>query len=215
MSATADYRPGWRWYGRKPAGRRSNRRKVRALGADFFTARGAGGSMAGLSSPMIRAGFGAASRCHYRRRNRMKHAELAQARLRFEGLKVLVVEDESIVSFLLEDMLTDIGCEVLGPAAALSEAFTLFDKLQPQAAVLDVNLHGEMVYPFAERLERDRVPFLFATGYGAAGIPERWQRWPVIQKPFQLKTLAGALERAVFGEPSAIKPSPSQSPTAD
>ena len=149
---------------------------------------------------MIRVGFGAASRCHYHRRDRMKHAELAQARLRFEGLKILVVEDESIVSFLLEDMLTDIGCEVLGHAAALGEAFTLFDKLRPQAAVLDVNLRGEMVYPFAEKLERDRVPFLFATGYGVAGMPERWQRWPVIQKPFQLKTLVGALDRALSGQ---------------
>jgi CheY-like chemotaxis protein len=142
----------------------------------------------------------------------MKHAELVQARSRFEGLRILVVEDESIVSFLLEDMLTDIGCEVLGPAAALDEAFTLFDKLQPQAAVLDVNLHGEMVYPFAERLERDRVPFLFATGYGAAGIPEHWQRWPVIQKPFQLKTLVGALEKAIFGGPHSNEHGSQQQP---
>jgi hypothetical protein len=57
-----------------------------------------------------------------------------------------------------------------------------------------------MVYPFAELLERDRVPFLFATGYGVAGIPERWQRWPVIQKPFQLKTLVNALGEALTGE---------------
>lgn len=152
---------------------------------------------------MIRVAFGVASRCPYRRCDRMKHAELAQARSRFEGLKVLVVEDESIVSFLLEDMLTDIGCHVLGHAASLSDAFALFDALHPQAAVLDVNLRGEMVYPFAERLEHDRVPFLFATGYGAAGIPERWQRWPVIQKPFQLRTLVGALDRALFGGRSA------------
>lgn len=129
----------------------------------------------------------------------MKHAELAQARSRFEGLKILVVEDESIVSFLLEDMLTDVGCEVLGHAATLSDAFVLFDRLHPQAAVLDVNLRGEMVYPFAERLEHARVPFLFATGYGVAGIPEHWQRRPVIQKPFQLRTLVSALEQAVFG----------------
>jgi CheY-like chemotaxis protein len=138
----------------------------------------------------------------------MKHAEVAQARSRFEGLKILVVEDESIVSFLLEDMLTDIGCNVLGHAASLDEAFTLFEKLRPQAAVLDVNLRGEMVYPFAERLERDRVPFLFATGYGVAGIPERWQRWPVIQKPFQLKTLVNALGEALTGERAADEPDP-------
>ena len=100
-------------------------------------------------------------------------------------------------------MLTDIGCEVLGHAAALTDAFTLFDKLHPQAAILDVNLRGEMVFPFAERLERDRVPFLFATGYGASGIPEHWRRWPVIQKPFQLKTLVNALDLALVGERTA------------
>lgn len=141
----------------------------------------------------------------------MKHAELAQARSRFEGLKILVVEDESIVSFLLEDMLTDIGCEVMGPAPSLSDAFVLFDKVKPQAAVLDVNLRGEMVYPFAEKLERDRVPFLFATGYGIAGIPERWQRWPVIQKPFQLKTLIGALDQALSGQRPSNGRGPQQS----
>ena len=115
----------------------------------------------------------------------MKHAELAQPRPRFQGLKVLLVEDESIVAFLIEDMLTDAGCQVLGHASGLGEAFTLFDRLKPEAAVLDVNLRGEMVFPFAERLEQSRVPFLFATGYGVAGIPEQWRRWPVIQKPFQ------------------------------
>jgi CheY-like chemotaxis protein len=145
----------------------------------------------------------------------MKHAELAQVRSRFDGLKILVVEDESIVSFLLEDMLNDIGCQVLGHAAAVSEAFALFERLRPQAAVLDVNLRGEMVYPFAERLEQDRVPFLFATGYGATGMPERWQRWPVIQKPFQLKTLVNALDRAVFGERTAVGSSQNSSLTAD
>ena len=135
--------------------------------------------------------------------NRMTQAPPAQARRQFEGLKVLVVEDESIVAFLLEDMLTEVGCQVLGHASALSEAFALFDRLHPDAAVLDVNLRGEMVFPFAERLEQSRVPFLFATGYGIAGVPEQWRRWPVIQKPFQLKTLVTALETALAGERTA------------
>jgi DNA-binding response OmpR family regulator len=133
----------------------------------------------------------------------MNPSEPTTTQTRFEGLRVLVVEDESIVAFLLQDMLTDVGCNVLGHASSVAEAFTLLDRLKPDAAVLDVNLRGEMIFPFAERLERSRVPFLFATGYGVAGVPEHWRRWPIIQKPFQLRTLTAALEAALTGEPAA------------
>ena len=62
---------------------------------------------------------------------------------------------------------------------------------------IDVNLRGEMAFPVAERLEAEKIPFLFATGYGQAGLPERWRQRPVIQKPFGYTDLSRALEAAV------------------
>ena len=68
------------------------------------------------------------------------------------GLRVLVVEDESIVSFLLEDMLSELGCQVIGHASNVRQALSLLAQQKPDAAVLDVNLRGEMAFPVAETL---------------------------------------------------------------
>lgn len=133
----------------------------------------------------------------------MSQVQQTFASPRFQGVKVLVVEDETIISFLLEDMLADIGCHVLGQASGVQQAFDLLREQRPDIAVLDVNLRGEMIYPFAERLEVEGIPFVFTTGYGAVGLPERWARWPIIQKPFQIGALVAALETALSGETTA------------
>ena len=113
------------------------------------------------------------------------------------GLSILVVEDETIISFLIEDMLTDLGCTEVWHAGGLVSALALLGERTPDAAVLDVNLAGEPVYPIAERLASSDIPFVFATGYGREGIPRDWTAYPVIQKPFNLAALAAAL-RAVL-----------------
>ena len=122
---------------------------------------------------------------------------------RSSGRRILLVEDEAVIAFAVEDMLTDLGFEVLGPAFRLDEAVELAASAAVDAAILDVNLNNQRSYAVADELKRRGVPFLFATGYGAAGIPEQWRRWPVIQKPFQLKTLVKALDLALVGEPTA------------
>jgi CheY-like chemotaxis protein len=103
------------------------------------------------------------------------------------GRRVLVVEDEVAISLLLEDMLLDIGCEVVGPAGRLSAAAELASKEQLDFAVLDVNLAGQPIYPVAEALAARGVPFVFSTGYGSAGIEEPYRNRPVLQKPFAQK----------------------------
>lgn len=113
------------------------------------------------------------------------------------GLNVLVLEDETIVSFLIEDMLTELGVAAVWHAARVADGLALLGRRRPDAAVLDVNLGGEKVYPVAERLQRENVPFVFATGYGRDGIAAAWTRCPVIQKPFQLAALAEALVTAL------------------
>src|SRR5829696_4237995 len=86
------------------------------------------------------------------------------------GLRVLVVEDEAAISLLLEDMLLDFGCEVVGPAARLGAALALVRDETVDLAILDVNVAGEPIYPVVSALADMKVPFVFSTGYGSAGI---------------------------------------------
>src|SRR5262247_3630534 len=87
-----------------------------------------------------------------------------------EGLRVLVVEDEMMVSMLIEDMLSDLGCTVVGPASRLDEAMELARQGGLDCAVLDVNLGGQPIFPLADLLRQQGAPFAFATGYGDAGL---------------------------------------------
>ncbi len=100
------------------------------------------------------------------------------------GLRILVVEDEAAISLLLEDMLLDFGCEVVGPAARLSAALDAVSREQVDLAILDVNVAGEPIYPVAEALAKREIPFVFSTGYGSAGIRDTFRDRPVLQKPF-------------------------------
>lgn len=110
--------------------------------------------------------------------------------------RVLVVEDETVVSFLVEDMLLDIGCREVVHAADIGNALRLTDS-GIDFAVLDVNLGRENVYPVAERLTARGIPFLFATGYGRSGLEPAWRDRPVIQKPFRRELLAEAMQVAL------------------
>jgi DNA-binding response OmpR family regulator len=114
-----------------------------------------------------------------------------------EGLNVLLVEDEAVVSFLVEDMLTELGAAEVWHVPGVASARTLLAGRRPDFAVLDVNLGGEWAWPLAELLKASGVPFLFATGYGRDGMPADWQGSVVIQKPYRLQTLAGAVWSAL------------------
>ena len=110
-----------------------------------------------------------------------------------EGLSVLVVEDEAIISFMVEDMLHELGAQDVRIAANVANALAAIDSKRPDLAVLDVNLGGERAYPIAERLDADRVPFVFTTGYGKSGLDAHWAAKTVVQKPFTAPIIAEAL----------------------
>jgi CheY-like chemotaxis protein len=120
-------------------------------------------------------------------------------RLQLNGAKVLVVEDETLISFLIEDMLRELGCSEVWHAAAVKEALAILAQRRPDVAVLDVNLGHELVYPLATWLDTEAIPFVFATGYGRKGIAERWGDCPVVQKPFAREALAAALGAVMRG----------------
>jgi CheY-like chemotaxis protein len=109
------------------------------------------------------------------------------------GVRVLVVEDEAAISLLLEDMLLDFGCEVVGPAARLGTALELATSEPLDIAILDVNVAGEAIYPVVAALAERKIPFVFSTGYGSAGIQDGHRDRPVLQKPFAQRDLRDTL----------------------
>jgi CheY-like chemotaxis protein len=122
------------------------------------------------------------------------------------GLRILAVEDEALVAMYLEDLLVDLGCLVVGPAARVETAVHLLETQHVDAAILDVNVAGEKVFPVADRLVRLGVPFLFSTGYGAAGLSSHHMERLVLQKPYSSEKLKAALESALRIDPHAARP---------
>lgn len=114
-------------------------------------------------------------------------------------LRVLVVEDEAVVAMLLEDMLLDLGHEVVAAIGRFDQALEAAGSLDLDLAILDVNLNGILTYPVAEALRMRGAPVIFATGYGADGLQEEWRSGPVIQKPFQIRDLEKAIARVIEG----------------
>lgn len=110
--------------------------------------------------------------------------------------RLLIVEDETLVALELSKAMQDSGWEVIGPASTLEEAFKLLaGSERPDAAVLDVNLHGEMVYPLADLLETRGVPFLFCSGYEMLNLGNRYRRSPVVRKPTSFALLMAELRK--------------------
>jgi CheY-like chemotaxis protein len=115
------------------------------------------------------------------------------------GRRVLVVEDEWIIATDLERSLRKCGAAVVGPMPTLDRAQALL-AAEPDldGAVVDVNLHGQMAYPLADTLERLGIPFVFATGYDAATVPERYAHVPLCSKPVEAASVVRALERQML-----------------
>lgn len=116
--------------------------------------------------------------------------------------RVLVVEDEVIVGMLIEDMLAQLGFEVVAISTRLDDALRLARTLDIDCAVLDINIDGQLSFPVADVLRRRGVPFLFATGYGAKIVEAPFGGTPTLQKPFQIADLQRLLEE-LPGAPGA------------
>ncbi len=107
--------------------------------------------------------------------------------------RVLVVEDEAIVSLMIERALDSLGCVVVATSAELEDALSKATTLAVDAAMLDINLDGKTSYPVARVLRDRKIPFLFATGYDDAVLPADLQGVLVICKPFKIRSLESAL----------------------
>jgi two-component SAPR family response regulator len=114
-------------------------------------------------------------------------------------LKVLVVEDESLVALDIENMLEEMGCKVVASVPRLVRALELASRLDFDLAVLDINLAGEVVYPLAFRLAARGIPFVFSTGYSTASLPPELSDRPILKKPVMLANLKRAVAQARTG----------------
>ncbi|ASQ12978.1 response regulator [Sinorhizobium meliloti] len=108
-------------------------------------------------------------------------------------LRILVVEDESMIAMLIEDSLSELGHEVAAIASRMEEALDMARKGQFDIAIIDVNLDGEPSYPVADILAERNVPFIFATGYDSKGLDARYSNIPLLTKPFLESDLEMAL----------------------
>jgi PAS domain S-box-containing protein len=126
--------------------------------------------------------------------------------------RLLIAEDEALVAIMMEDLATELGWSVVGPFAKTADALAAAEKDELNAAVLDVSLGGELVYPVAEALAARGVPFVFTTGYGAESIDRRFSRVPVLQKPIDRHVLERMFSNDGIDQASACIVSPAPSP---
>ena len=104
----------------------------------------------------------------------------------------------ALVAMLLETILSDMGCAVVGPESNVGDGLRVVaSEIDLDAALLDVNVAGQEVFPIAEALKARGVPFVFSTGYGESGLPEHWRGNPTVQKPFTAAAIRDALMAAM------------------
>jgi PAS domain S-box-containing protein len=127
-----------------------------------------------------------------------KDAELTPIIL--TGTNILVVEDEALVALAVNDTLVESGWSVIGPFSVIADARNVIFKTSISAAILDVNLNGDLVYPLAETLTDREIPFVFVTGYGVESIDPRFRKIQVLQKPIDRDIL-----RRLFIKPKLYK----------
>jgi chemotaxis family two-component system sensor kinase Cph1 len=109
--------------------------------------------------------------------------------------RILIVEDSAMVLMLIEDVVIDLGWDIVGPAMRLPEALKLSREAAIDAALIDVNLDGEMSWDAAAILQDRKIPFVFTTGYDSATVlPERFAGHPVLNKPFSAEDVGRTLQ---------------------
>jgi DNA-binding LytR/AlgR family response regulator len=115
-----------------------------------------------------------------------------------QGCRLLLVEDEFLIAEDLKVSLEALGVEVIGPAGSVEEALRLIDHdaARLDAAVLDINLRGERVFPVADALAARNIPFVFTTGYEGIALPHAYARVARCEKPVDKKRLVQLLSRS-------------------
>ena len=132
------------------------------------------------------------------------------ARMEPEGLtvnssattrKFLLVEDETLIRMMLVGMIEELRHDAVAEAGSLGEALPLAREAPFDVAILDINLGGGAnSAPVADVIAKRAIPFIYASGYGADGVPDGFKDWPVLRKPFNLDELDREIRLADVGK---------------
>ena len=122
-----------------------------------------------------------------------------------EGKRVLIVEDEPLLSMDMEASLMEAGCVVRGPAGTLEMAKQMIAGMDYDAALLDANLAGQSVEELAAALTQQNIPFAFVTGYGREALPQGFQDAIVLGKPFSKIDLRSVVQALLYRDADLVK----------
>ncbi len=121
------------------------------------------------------------------------------------GRRVLVIEDEPLVALMLTDILQDAGADSVQTVGTEREALQAIANSDAHLALLDANLHGRPAAEIAAALTRRRIPFVFVTGYGRAGVANSFKHVPVVPKPFTDQQLLDAIGSMIQPSPGVVR----------
>jgi DNA-binding response OmpR family regulator len=117
--------------------------------------------------------------------------------------RILVVDDEPLISMMVEDWLIELGCEVVGPAGSVEDGLTFADIQGLDGAILDLKLGDQDCYPLANVLRARGIPFAFATGAGDVGVASGFDNPLVLAKPFDFEGVKAVLSKMLEQRASA------------
>jgi DNA-binding response OmpR family regulator len=120
------------------------------------------------------------------------------------GKRVIIIEDEPLVSMDVESCLAAVGCDIAGTAGNLTSAKALINTAESDVALLDVNLGGHPVDELAATLTRRNIPFAFVTGYGRETLPQAFRDAAMVRKPFAPNELVAVVELLVDRAPGVV-----------
>jgi CheY-like chemotaxis protein len=123
--------------------------------------------------------------------------------------RILVCDDEPLISMLLQDWLGELACETVGPASSVQDALALIATAPPDAAILDLSLGGEKSYSVAADLRARGIPFAFATGHAEQGLDWGFRDELVVFKPFDYEAIRVLVGKLLSGQTRVDAGSPS------
>jgi DNA-binding response OmpR family regulator len=121
----------------------------------------------------------------------------------YTGRRILIVDDEPLISSLIADWLLELECEVAGPVDNAPEALQIADRSRLDAALLDVTLGSGDSFSLAEALLAKGVAVAFITGRDAHSMPEKFKHAPLLGKPFDYEAMKALLDGMLSGPPPA------------
>ena len=107
---------------------------------------------------------------------------------------VFLVEDEALIRMMIAEMVAELGHRVVAEAGSIKDAAPLAQRAQFDVTILDINVAGQSILTIAEILKRRNLPFIFASGYATAGLPDTLGQRPALRKPFMVGELGRAID---------------------